>query len=133
MSASLHELAKILAPEQVERDLLPVWRRCFDEGDGIRERVFEHVSDTLSNLPWQVGWQEYLDICRRWRDNTLGGWRVREQLALHLPRIIEVFGEHTHLAPALEMTRQALLDPFAAVRDAATKGVSLLYLVRIIS
>lgn len=123
LAASLHELSKILHPSSVEKDLLPVYKRCLQSNDEIRERVFEHVDVFVSRVPRSLGWKLFLELAQAWKENNLGGWRAREQLALHIPSFFATFREE-ELERVLEMTRDALLDPFACVRDAATHGVS---------
>jgi serine/threonine-protein phosphatase 4 regulatory subunit 1 len=106
---------------------MPVYTRCLAEDDEIRELVFEHVEIFLCNLPLELGWSSFLDLCRAWSEGTLGGWRARERLALHIPALFKCFGEVDGVESVLEMMRDALLDPFAAVRDAATKGIPTSY------
>lgn len=124
LAASLHELAKILRPEQVEEDLIPVYERCLSCNDEIRERVYEHVDILVSHVGPDEGWRMFQNLARAWKDGSLGGWRAREQLALHLPSFLETFREVEKGKEVLEVLRDALLDPFAAVRDGVTKGVS---------
>lgn len=93
LAASLHELAKILDPDQVASDLLPVYRRCITCNDEIRERVYEHVDVIISQVKPEVGWDVFQDLADSWRNGSLGGWRAREQLALHLPKCLEMFRE----------------------------------------
>lgn len=124
LAASLHELAKILRPDQVEQDLLPVYQRCLTCNDEIRERLYEHLDVLLSRVGEEQGWRMFLDLAKAWKDGSLGGWRAREQLALHLPSFLETFRETWQGEQVLEVLKDALLDPFAAVRDGVTKGVS---------
>jgi serine/threonine-protein phosphatase 4 regulatory subunit 1 len=124
LAASLHEIAKILYPEQVEHDLLPVYERCLNSSDEIRERVYEHVDVLYSRVPPATGWRLILDMARAWKEGKLGGWRARELLAFNIPSFAETFGKSQNLDPVLDLTHDALLDPFAAVRNAATSGVS---------
>jgi len=124
LAASLHELAKILHAPQIEADLLPVYKTCLTCNDEIRERVYEHVDVIISRVRPEVGWDLFEDLARAWKDGSLGGWRAREQLALHLPKMLELFRDSKKGERVLDVLRDALLDPFAAVRDGVTKGVS---------
>jgi hypothetical protein len=38
----------------------------------------------LSRVGEEQGWRMFLDLAKAWKDGSLGGWRAREQLALHL-------------------------------------------------
>jgi serine/threonine-protein phosphatase 4 regulatory subunit 1 len=125
LAASLHELAKILHAPQIEADLLPVYKNCLTCNDEIRERVYEHVDVIISRVRPEIGWDLFEDLARAWKDGSLGGWRAREQLALHLPKMLELFRDVKKGERVLDVLRDALLDPFAAVRDGVTKGVSL--------
>jgi len=125
LASSLHELTKILHPSQVEADLLPVYKTCLTCNDQIRERIYEHVDVIISRVSIEVGWDMFEDLARAWKDGSLGGWRAREQLAVHLPKMLAHFKDVTKGEKVLDVLRAALLDPFAAVRDGVTKGVSL--------
>jgi serine/threonine-protein phosphatase 4 regulatory subunit 1 len=127
VSAFLHELAQILSPEQVAEDILPVYRKCLELDDDVRERIFEHIDVLISRLPPTLGWQSFLRLSNSWKEDQLGGWRAREQLALHIPSFLETFREHDEVALVLDMMRSALLDKFAAVRDAATYAIPKTY------
>ncbi|KAL1410894.1 hypothetical protein Q8F55_001837 [Vanrija albida] len=127
VAAFLHELAQILRPDQVAEDILPVYRRCLQCCDEIRERIFEHVDLILKHVDPEIGWQSFSDLVNAWSNDTLGGWRAREQLALHIPAFFETFHSRAQVAVVLDMMRKALRDPFAAVRDAATFAVPLSY------
>ncbi|BEI87031.1 hypothetical protein CcaverHIS002_0703770 [Cutaneotrichosporon cavernicola] len=127
ISAFLHELARILNPESVAEDILPVYHLCLELGDDVRERIFEHIDVLISRLPPALGWQSFLHLSNSWKEDQLGGWRAREQLALHIPSFLETFREHDEVALVLHMMRSALLDKFAAVRDAATYAIPKTY------
>lgn len=129
LAASLHELAKILTFDQVEQDLLPVYKRCLICNDEIRERVYEHVDVLVTRLRPDVAWELFTNLAKSWKDGTLGGWRAREQLALHLPSFLETFSDIYQGEQVLEVLRDALLDPFAAVRDGVTKGIPPAYVI----
>ncbi|CAK9782157.1 unnamed protein product [Cutaneotrichosporon oleaginosum] len=127
VAAFLHELAHILNPDQVAEDILPVYRLCLKQDDDVRERIFEHIDVLICRLPPALGWQSFLRLSDSWKEDQLGGWRAREQLALHIPSFLETFREHDEVALVLHMMRSALLDKFAAVRDAATYAIPKTY------
>lgn len=127
VSAFIHELASILEPEQVAEDVLPVYRKCLEQGDAVRERIFEHIDVLVRRLPPSLGWVSFRLLSDAWNEDTLGGWRAREQLSLHIPSFLETFHGHPEVGAVLDITRSALLDPFAAVRDAATFAVPQTY------
>ncbi|WVQ71214.1 hypothetical protein IAR50_000739 [Cryptococcus sp. DSM 104548] len=127
VSAFLHELAKILSPTQVVQDILPVYTVLLACGEDIRERVFEHVEVIVGAVPIEYGWELFRNLAQAWKDGTLGGWRAREKLALHIPSFLKTFQYWNGIHDVLEMMRSAFLDPFAAVRDAATLGIPAAY------
>ncbi|WVQ85483.1 hypothetical protein IAT38_007648 [Cryptococcus sp. DSM 104549] len=126
-ASMLHELAKILDPDQVVEDLLPVYERLLDESEDIRERVYEHADVIVASVPTTYGWELFRNLAVGWKEGTLGGWRAREKLALHIPSFLKTFQGWEGVEEVLEMMRDALLDPFAAVRDAATHGIPRAY------
>jgi serine/threonine-protein phosphatase 4 regulatory subunit 1 len=124
IASYLHELAKILTPEQVAEDLLPVYTRLVDSPEGIRERVLEHVDEFMAGLPDELAWMTFLGLDKAWELDTLGQWRTREAVALHLPAFFKLFVKQDRdISPILSITLAALLDKFAAVRDAAIKSI----------
>lgn len=127
IAAFLHELANILRPEQVAEDVLPVYRRCLESTDIVRGRIFEHVDVVIAHLPLPVAWECFCQLQEMWDNDTLGGWRAREQIALHIPSFLETFRSQDEVVGVVDMAKKALLDRFAAVRDAATYGVPLSY------
>ncbi|WWC60471.1 uncharacterized protein I303_103044 [Kwoniella dejecticola CBS 10117] len=126
-ASCLHELTKILRPDQVVSDVLPVYTRLLGDSEEIRERVFEHVDVIIASVPKEVGWSLFRHLARGWKEGMLGGWRAREKLGLHIPSFLEIFAGWNGIEEILEMMRDALLDPFAAVRDAVTKGIPKAY------
>nr|ODO02337.1 hypothetical protein L204_01070 [Cryptococcus depauperatus CBS 7855] len=126
-AACLHELAKILTPTQVVQDLLPVYNVLLEETEEIRERVFEHIDVIVASVPQRWGWELFQNLAKSWKEGTLGGWRAREKFALHIPSFLETFKGRDGLEEVLEIMRHALLDPYAAVRDAATRGIPRAY------
>lgn len=105
---------------------MPVYRTCVTGIDEIRELVFEHIDVFLDRLPLDLAWETYLELAQAWKEDNLGGWRAREQLALHIPAFFKTFHDLMD-DQVLGMLKDALLDPFAAVRDAATKGIPEAY------
>lgn len=101
---------------------MPVFHSCLQDTDEIRELVFERLDVFLSHLPLDLAWKTYLELAQGWKTNSLGGWRARERLALHIPAFFKIFSKLMK-CEVLDMLNDALLDPFAAVRDAATKGI----------
>lgn len=128
IASSLHELAKILTPAQVAEDLLPVYTRLIDSTETIRERVFEHIDDFVTGLPAELAWMTFLGLEKAWEGGTIGGWRTREAVALHVPAFLALFVGRGHdISPILKLTMAALLDKFAAVRDAVIQAVPKSY------
>jgi len=90
--------------------------------------VFEHIDDFIAGLPPDLGWMTFLGLDKAWELDTLGHWRTREAVALHLPAFFTLFVKQDRdLSPILSMTQAALLDKFAAVREAAIKSIPKSY------
>jgi len=107
---------------------LPVYTRLIDSPEPIREKVFEHVDDFIAGLPPDLGWMTFLGLDKAWELDTIGHWRTREAVALHLPAFFTLFAKQDRdLSHILSMTNAALLDKFAAVRDAAIQSIPKSY------
>lgn len=117
-----------MTPAQVAEDLLPVYTRLIDSPESIRERVFEHLDDFVAGLPPDLAWMTFLGLEKAWELDTLGQWRTREAVALHLPAFYTLFvKQERDISPILSMTLAALLDKFAAVREAAIQSIPKSY------
>jgi serine/threonine-protein phosphatase 4 regulatory subunit 1 len=117
-----------LTPDQVAEDLLPVYTRLIDCNESIREKVFEHVDEFIAGLPAELAWMTFLGLDKAWELDTLGQWRTREAVALHIPAFFKLFVKQDRdLVPIVSMTRAALLDKFAAVREAAIQSIPKSY------
>ena len=60
MAYSLHALADILTPEQVEEDLCPVFDSFFRDVDEVKIGILSHLAQFLEQLPLNTR-QTYLD------------------------------------------------------------------------
>ncbi|RXK42606.1 hypothetical protein M231_00160 [Tremella mesenterica] len=127
ISSFLHELSRILRPDQVAPNLLPIFHRCLGHSDATRERSYEHLDVFLSGLPSQEAWDLFSFLAEKSKTDALGGWRAREKLALHVPAFLTLFPEDYQASRILEMTHSALIDKFACVRDAVTLSVPRTY------
>ena len=125
IAAALHELAKILDTPDVVRDLLPAFKRCMTGSEEVRERLFEHVDVFLGRLDQSTGREMLRTFATWWTSGEIGRWRAREQFASHIPDLLNIFPGDESAATVLRLTDMALHDPFASVREAAAKGVSL--------
>jgi serine/threonine-protein phosphatase 4 regulatory subunit 1 len=90
--------------------------------------VFEHIDDFVAGLPPDLAWMTFLGLEKAWELDTLGQWRTREAVALHLPAFFTLFVKQDRdISPILSMTSAALLDKFAAVREAAVQSIPKSY------
>ncbi|ORX34175.1 armadillo-type protein [Kockovaella imperatae] len=127
MAAALHEVAKILQPSDVERDLLPAFHQCLEGSEDVLERLWEHVDVFLIRLEENIGRNLMVQFRDLWTNGKIGGWRAREQFVRHIPALLTIFPGQQASEVVLWLTDKALHDPFASVRDAAIKGVPEVY------
>ncbi|KAF8894561.1 armadillo-type protein [Infundibulicybe gibba] len=123
LAASLGEMAKIVGEDNVERDLLGVWKEAvrFDD-ETVRTRALECVGDFVgvSNVTVQKTVARELLVV--WEEGVLKSWRERDAVVKVLVNLATAIGKD--IPPViLGLLRKALGDSVAAVREA---GVSSL-------
>lgn len=125
LAASLHEMAQVLGNEIAAVDLVPFFRRCLDDVQEVRERLWENLHVFIATLNQETAWPLIHQIGELLVQGRLGNWRVRERLMTLLPDMAEsmVQGDRGNFL-VVSLLREGLTDGVAAVRDAAVKVVS---------
>jgi len=119
LAFSIHELAVIVGTEITCRDLVPIFNGFLKDLDEVRIGVLRHLADFLRLLTPEVR-HSYLEKIPEFltTDNTRN-WRFREELALQLLPILDLFSPediNSHLVPiAMKLAE----DSVAAVRHRA--------------
>lgn len=130
MSASIHDLAKILGPTIAAKDLLPRFRLYLTLDDETRERALAHLPVFLANLPPSDAWEILEDIVQAWDSGLARNWRHRETIAQHLPALFaELPVQEERSKVLLHLLQVALLDTFHAVREAAVRGLPSIFVI----
>ncbi|KAF5365609.1 hypothetical protein D9758_003243 [Tetrapyrgos nigripes] len=118
LAASLGEMAKIVGPENAQRDLLPLWSNAVKhDADDIRMKALECVSSFVSALGTEGQIQVLNYILQTWESGTFRAWRERETITRSLYDIIDVVGQEAWKS-VVELEMISLLDSVNAVREA---------------
>jgi serine/threonine-protein phosphatase 4 regulatory subunit 1 len=124
LAASLGELAKIIGPDNAQRDLVPVWWdsiNCKEDGE-VRLKAIECVGtfvDVLDERKVEVA-EQLLTV---WKDGTLTGWRERQ---VAVGAVVDFIRSVSATQPGVVqgLLKVALEDGVAGVREAAISIVS---------
>lgn len=128
LAASLHEIAKIVGQEATRDDLLPAATRFLTDDDvEVRTAMFENMDVFLSCLPQVEAERMLSQLLSLWSSGALRDWRLREQLALHIPSMAKQFLLEDEDGNLVSLMQLALADPISAVRDAGVRCVPNLY------
>ena len=128
LAASLHEVAKIVGQEATRDDLLPAATRFLTDDDfEVRTAIFENMDVFLSCLPQMEAERMLSQLLSLWSSGGLRDWRLREQLALHIPSMAKQFLLEDEDGNLVSLMQLALADPISAVRDAGIRCVPNLY------
>ncbi|CBQ69979.1 conserved hypothetical protein [Sporisorium reilianum SRZ2] len=128
LAASLHEIAKIVGQEATRDDLLPAATRFLTDDDvEVRTAMFENMDVFLSCLPQDEAERTLSQLSSLWSSGALRDWRLREQLALHIPSMAKQFLLEDEDGNLVSLMQLALADPISAVRDAGIRCVPNLY------
>lgn len=122
-------MAVIVGKQITCRDLVPIFNGFLKDLDEVRVGVLKHLSDFMRLLTDEVR-EGYLEKIPEFlsTDNTRN-WRFREELALQLMQVLELFPPQDvsqHLVPvAFELTD----DKVSQVRHQAFRVVSVQYCI----
>lgn len=115
LASSLHEIAKIIGPEQSDQTLLEPWSLFIKDLDHIQGAVLENCPTLLKSWSVDAGRHALELLNEAWSEIRI--WRRREQVVKCLGELGERYmGAGEEL---LGVLNRAFKDPVAAVRDQA--------------
>lgn len=126
LACSLHEVARIIGPEQASVDLADVLAAFLDDIPDVTEAVLEHAPSTLECLRPDVALKLLPVLEKLWEGETasIAHWRMREKTASHLAALAPMLGRLDEEQYLMRLLSKALRDQVAAVRDAGVAAVS---------
>merc|ERR1719242_2681250 len=122
LACSLHEIAKILGTEIVERDLLQAFELFHKDIDDIREGVLKHFADFLSVMSEKKR-DEHLATLWEISSEMDANWRFRLLLASQLSQIMTLYKADTVSEQIIPLAFQLCDDKMNDVRYEAIKSV----------
>jgi len=122
LACSLHEIAKILGTEIVERDLLQAFELFHKDIDDIREGVLKHFADFLSVMSEKKR-EEHLATLWEISSEMDANWRFRLLLAEQLIQIMDLYKPDTVSEQIIPLAFQLCDDKMNDVRYEAIKSV----------
>ncbi|CAM9695084.1 unnamed protein product, partial [Chrysoparadoxa australica] len=126
LAHSLHELAKVLTPDQVEEDILPEVQPFLHDTEEVRIGIVRCLAEMLAQLRPKSR-EEQLETLSDMLKSTNGfNWRLRELLADQLPGLCDLFPPMTVSATIVPLAFTLLVDPVSAVREKAFLSVGSL-------
>ncbi|KAG8880073.1 hypothetical protein FRB97_001118 [Tulasnella sp. 331] len=119
LAASIGEIARIIGESHAHRDLTGVWwELVHDDAADVREKIIGCLDMYVASLPTDDKQNVAVQLAALW-DGTLVGWREREALAAQLGPLAEHLSPIGRAESVRTMMTKALMDPVAAVREAA--------------
>ena len=126
LAASLGEIAKIIGPEQAQKDLTEVWWTFIkSEDEEVRTKAVECLYDLVGVVGKEVGKTLMQGLLTMWTQGTFRCWREREVIGKNLFSWIGLL-EHEGASLARAFLARGLEDNAAAVRDTAISTVSFI-------
>lgn len=128
LAASLHELAKIIEPDDTARDLLPLFDMfvLWDDAE-VRSAAIEHVDQLLIYSPQREAESKLQLLREAWTAVFARDWRVRERLAELIPALAPKFLLSDEEGNLVALTQLALSDSVASVRVVGARAVPVLH------
>ncbi|KAG6376438.1 armadillo-type protein [Boletus reticuloceps] len=124
LAASLGELARVIGPENAQRDLVDVWwdaMRCTEDGD-IRLKAIEALPLFVSSLgEGEARGTIFSGLVKIWEEGWLHNWRARECIIKIIPDLADApaYPECVH-----RILKWGLEDDFGSVREASISAVT---------
>lgn len=123
LAASLGDLAKIVGPDNAQRDMMSVWwdaMRSEDDNE-IKYNAIEAVPLFVEALGEGRAREEVITgLLVLWEEGWLRNWRVREGV---IKIIVDIAGGPERPDTMRALLRKGLEDDFGAVRDVAISVV----------
>ncbi|KAH7923518.1 hypothetical protein BV22DRAFT_1068634 [Leucogyrophana mollusca] len=127
LAASLGDLAKIIGPENAQRDLVAVWwdaMRCEEDTD-IRLKAIESVPLFVEALGDGKGRDEILQgLLKIWEEGWLRSWRAREAV---IKILADLAGGPSKPGYIYGLLKRGLEDEVGAVREGAMSVMSRMW------
>ncbi|CAM9737733.1 unnamed protein product, partial [Pylaiella littoralis] len=117
LSYSLHEIAKVLKPDDVENDLVPAMEVFLRDMEDVRLGVIRQLADFFREMtPDQR--EKHLNVLVEILQTTSPfNWRLREVLAQQLPRLAPLLTPDSVFFAVVPVAFGLLNDPVAVVRE----------------
>lgn len=124
LAASLGELAKVIGPENAQRDLVDVWwdaMQCEEDGD-IRLKAIGVLPLFVSALgEGEARDTIFSGLVKLWEEGWLRSWRAREGIIKIIP---DLTGAPAYPECVYRILKWGLEDDFGAVREVSISVVS---------
>lgn len=121
LASSLHEVAKIIGPEQADLHLLDPFSKFLQDGENVQTAILENLPTLLISFGPEVSKKALQILGDAWCD--IGNWRLREhtlkKLAEFGPHYMQRDGEEE----VLTVLAKAFKDSVASVREQAAVAV----------
>lgn len=127
LASSLHEIAKIIGPDQSDACLLEPFSWYLRDYDHIQGAMLENLPTLLRAFGTETSRQALNLISEAWAE--IKTWRRREAIAGQLGEVGVAYIIDAGAEPLLNLMQRAFKDPVAAVREEAVKAVSFLVFV----
>lgn len=121
LASSMHEIAKIIGPEQADVDLVEPLSMFLKDYDFIQGALLESLPSLLCSLGPIGGNEALLAVSDAW--GAIKNWRRREALAKELGHLTAHFIVLDQPEQVLSLLGKAFKDPVATVREEAVYAV----------
>lgn len=120
LASSMHEIAKIIGPDQADADLVEPFSLFVRDFDFIQGALLENLASLLGSFGVETGRKVLAILNEAWGAVKL--WRRREALTRDLATLAH-FVDGPAIEEMLALFMKAFKDPVAAVRDQAVYAV----------
>ncbi|CAG9329754.1 unnamed protein product [Blepharisma stoltei] len=121
IAASIHEVAKIIGPENASNDLVTVFQGMFLETNPAKNVALENLSNFLKYIK-EESRPVFLQYIKKGSKNA-GIWRTRYAIAKQLEDLVDLYPISVVLGDIWPVIVELCKDKIAKIRDTASLGL----------
>ncbi|CAM9542553.1 unnamed protein product, partial [Choristocarpus tenellus] len=124
LSHSLHEVAKVISTEDVEKDLIPTMESFLRDVEEVRLGVMRHLAPLFEHMSPPRREQHLGLLGEILQTSSPFNWRLREVLAGQLPSLAPLLSPDAVFSLVVPLAFNLLSDPVAVVRERTFEAVA---------
>ncbi|KAL1925085.1 uncharacterized protein VTP21DRAFT_4739 [Calcarisporiella thermophila] len=120
LAYSLHEIARIIGPENADHDLVSIFALYLMDVDDVKQGVLEGLASFIECLPLATRC-EYLPLLKDVWESVTTNWRQRCLFVSQIGSLCNLYGIEEIIEHLLPLILRACMDEVSSVRESGVK------------